>query len=118
MSSDGRTRFKNCSVEALSVDCVYCSDGGRSVEELVALTEPSLQVHGMTTEDELQFALTQFVVHGKHGLCSLEDAAIEKGQEVFVCGLLRKLVDDDEEEKEEVGLPVKKIGTDLTKNLF
>ncbi len=118
-ADDGRTRItkKDSTSDA---ECVYCSDG-RSLEELVALTEPSVQLlHGMlpvTAEDELQFALHQFIVHHGHqngSFCPLEEAAIEEGQEVFVCGLLRAVVEDgegSEDKDKENGVPVKMIGT-------
>lgn len=102
-----RKGAKNASKSTLG-QCVYCTDDS-SLEEVIALTEESVQHDGLKEEDELQFAIRHFVVHTKHALCSLEDGHIELGQEVYVCGLLGALV-SEVNQNDSGTVPVKMIG--------
>ena len=101
---------KRASTISTNVTCPFCADG-KSLEEVIALTSESVKTQSIEPSDEPQFNIDQFVVHTKHELCSLEDGFIEKGVQVFVCGLLGKLITDDIP-SDQNKLPVKMIGND------
>lgn len=84
--------------------CPFCSGDG-VVEEIVALTNESLKSVTGSNLNELQFKLTSFVVHSTLGLCTLEEGKIENGNQIFACGLLSNIFDD-----EKCRIPVKMIG--------
>ena len=73
-------------------NCVHCSNSD-SLDEVIAIVDPKIHSTQLIDHDELQFNLDQFIIHTKHGHCSLEDGLIEKGDQVFVCGLIYKLID-------------------------
>ena len=87
-------------------NCVYCV-GCECEDEIVALTNSNLQNISGSSHDDLQFKLTEFVIHSTSVLCSLEDCVIENGNQVFVCGLLCNAFVDD---TVCTTIPVKKIG--------
>ena len=92
-----------------SVDCIYCNNS-QSLEEVIALTNDTIHYDRMLNcNDELQFNVDQFIIHTKYNLCSLENGLIEKGVQVYVCGLLSKLLSEDDH-NDTIHLSVKQIG--------
>lgn len=88
-------------------DCIYCSDGS-ALEEVIALTQENVLGQTIASHgEELQYNVDQFLIHTSHSLCCLEDGLVDKGVQVFVCGLLCKLIPED---GNRVSVPVRQIG--------
>lgn len=87
-------------------DCPYCTDP-KSQEEIIALSSDHQLPHVIGSDHaDLQFQISDFVVHAAGKVCSLEDGLVERGEQVYVCGTVSSLFDD----QAATGLAVKAIG--------